>query len=126
MKTNHIDFNKLSDFHTNLYKKIYKNSLDEFNKVIEELLELNKNIFLIISHPLFSRNNYLSSFYEDLCLLKLVINIFKHDEKFVIKLTNYRQYLLFKNYFENKTNIKYEYPNPNKINNVLKQLIVFF
>ena len=100
MKTNHIDFNKLSDFNTNLYKKIYKNSSDEFNKVIEELLELNKNIFLIISHPLFSRNNYLSSFYEDLCLLKLVINIFKDDEKFVIKLTNYRQYLLFKNYFK--------------------------
>ena len=109
MKTLHIDFNKLSDFHKNLYQKIYKNSSGEFNKFIEELLDLNKNIFLIISHPLFSRNNYLSSFYEDLCLLKLVINIFKENEKLVIKLTDYRQYLLFKNYFKKKTNIEYEY-----------------
>ena len=36
MKNNHIDFNKLSYFYTDLYRDIYKNSLDEFNNLIEE------------------------------------------------------------------------------------------
>ena len=126
MRVNLIDFNRLSDLNKNLYQKIYKSSHDEFNKFIEELLALNKNIFLVISHPLLSRNNYLSSFYEDFCFLKLVIEIFNNNEKLIIKLTSYRQLLLFKRFFKKKTNIEYEYPKPNILKNIFRQLIVFF
>ena len=125
MKNNHIDFNKLSDFHTNLYKNIYKNSFKEFNNFIEELLALNKKIDLLICHPLFSRNNYLSLFYEDFCLLKLVINSYKEDEKITIKLSNYRQLLLFKSYFKKKNNIIFDYPPSDNLKIFFRQLIVF-
>ena len=126
MKNNHIDLNKLSDFHINLYRKIYKNSSIEFNNFIEELMVLNLNINLLISHPLFSRNNYLSSFYEDFCLLKLVIYSYKDDEKFIIKLSNYRQYLLLNDYFKEKSNIVFDYPRSNQLKNLLRQIKVFF
>ena len=126
MKNNHIDFNKLSYFYTDLYRDIYKNSLNEFNNLIEELLVLNKNINLLISHPLFSRNNYLSSFYEDFCLLKLVINSYREDEKLTIKLSNYRQLLLFKNYFKKKNNIIFDYPSSSTYKIFYRQITVFF
>lgn len=126
MKNNYIDFDKLSDFQTKSYKKIYKDSLNEFNDFIEELLISNQNVKLLITHPLFSRNNYLSCFYEDFCLLKLVINSYKNDERFNIKLSNYRQLLLFKNYFKKKTNIIFDHPNANSLKNFLSQIKLFF
>ena len=126
MKNNLIDFNKLSYFYTDLYRDIYKNSLNEFNNLIEELLVLNKNINLLISHPLFSRNNYLSSFYEDFCLLKLVINSYREDEKLTVKLSNYRQLILFKNYFKKKNNIIFDYPSSNTYKIFYRQITDFF
>ena len=57
MKNILIDFNDLDESNISIYREIYINSFDEYHIFIEDLLKQNSEINLLISHPLFSRNN---------------------------------------------------------------------
>ena len=97
MKNNLINFSNLDNNFLDIYRKIYNINYKDFHLTIEELLNKNKNIDLIITHTIFSRNNYLSSFYKDFCLFKSFKELYKNNEKYKLIFSSYKQYLIFRN-----------------------------
>jgi len=125
MSTKHIDLNNLSLESLTIYRDIYLNSFEEFHEILEKILKNNQNINLLISHSLFSRNNYLSTFYEDFCLLKFLQKIVKNEEKYVVTLSNFQQFFLFNEHFRLTDNVKLIIKSKNT-NKLFRFIKIFF
>ena len=119
-----IDFNSLNEEYLQKYRSIYLKSFNKFNKLLEEILIQNSKIKLLISHPIFSRNNYLSTFYEDYCSLMLLSEIITNKNKYKVLARNFNQKILFTDFFINYKNISFVSPNKNIIKIYSKQLLI--